>query len=366
MTYPINSQSQQIPGYSGITINITNPNISSGPQNHQCPPPPNPQCLAGQGCYISNPIYQYPVANNVGQGYLLPVQQNGYDIAQLPQSNLLPAQNGSGIVQSNQSNLPPVQSGYGLNQSGQAQLPQELNQVPTQPNRQGQQAYPAEYYINNYNYVQNEKASQVPQKSEVLEVQDVTPIEEPVSKDVVPVVEENALAQVQVEEQEPDLTSSKNIITDLDTRLAEQKELEKNGKKTRVIALTNEYIMSLENYLNNPNTEVRLMAAKEILTRLDEDKDRFDDAALNALLNKMLQDPEKLVRVAALSAFTSELASGNDYTVKLLNDIQTNPNADKEDVVDAANILLKMSASTEVKYLPQEQNQQVVVDQKVK
>lgn len=349
MTYPINSQSQQIPGYSGITINITNPNISSGPQNHQCPPPPNPQCLAGQGCYISNPIYQYPVANNVVQGYLPPVQQNGYDIAQ-----------------SNQSDLPPVHNGYGLNQSGQAQLPQELNQVPTQPNRQGQQAYPAEYYINNYNYVQNEKASQVPQKSEVLEVQDVTPIEEPVSKDVVPVVEENALAQVQVEEQEPDLTSSKNIITDLDTRLAEQKELEKNGKKTRVIALTNEYIMSLENYLNNPNTEVRLMAAKEILTRLDEDKDRFDDAALNALLNKMLQDPEKLVRVAALSAFTSELASGNDYTVKLLNDIQTNPNADKEDVVDAANILLKMSASTEVKYLPQEQNQQVVVDQKVK
>ena len=366
MTYPINSQSQQIPGYSGITINITNPNISSGPQNHQCPPPPNPQCLAGQGCYISNPIYQYPVANNVGQGYLPPVQQNGYDIAQLPQSNLLPAQNGSGIVQSHQSNLPPVQSGYGLNQSDQAQLPQELNQVPTQPNRQGQQAYPAEYYINNYNYVQNEKASQAPQKTEVVEVQDVTPIEEPASKDVVPVVEENALAQVQVEEQEPDLTSSKNIITDLDTRLAEQKELEKNGKKTRVIALTNEYIMSLENYLNNPNTEVRLMAAKEILTRLDEDKDRFDDAALNALLNKMLQDPEKLVRVAALSAFTSELASGNDYTVKLLNDIQANPNADKEDVVDAANILLKMSASTEVKYLPQEQNQQVVVDQKVK
>ena len=79
------------------------------------------------------------------------------------------------------------------------------------------------------------------------------------------------------------------------------------------------------------------------MTRLDEDKDRFNDAALNALLNKMLQDPEKLVRVAALSAFTSQLASGNDYTIKLLNDIQADPNADKDDVVDAANILLKMS-----------------------
>ena len=31
----------------------------------------------------------------------------------------------------------------------------------------------------------------------------------------------------------------------------------------------------LENYLNNPNNEIRVMAAKEILTRLDEDKSRY-------------------------------------------------------------------------------------------
>jgi hypothetical protein len=98
------------------------------------------------------------------------------------------------------------------------------------------------------------------------------------------------------------------------------------------------------------------MASKEILTRLDEDKERYDDAALNALLNKMLQDPEKSVRILALSAFASQLASGNDYTVKLLNDIQNNPSADKEDVITAANILLKMSATTEVKYKPIQNN----------
>ena len=132
----------------------------------------------------------------------------------------------------------------------------------------------------------------------------------------------------------------------------EQKELEKNGKQTRVVALTNEYIMSLENYLNNPNAEIRIMAAKEILTRLDEDKNRFDDAALNALLNKMLQDPEKLVRIAALSAFSSQLASGNDYTVTLLTEMQNNPNADKDDVVQAADSLLKMSTRTEIRYTP--------------
>ena len=136
------------------------------------------------------------------------------------------------------------------------------------------------------------------------------------------------------------------------------KELEKNGKKTRVVALTNEYIMSLENYLNNPNTEIRLMASKEVLTRLDEDKSRYDDAALNALLNKMLQDPEKLIRIAALSAFSSQLASGNDYTETLLKQIQQNPNADKEDVLEASEILLKRSASTEIKYTPTTEQKQ--------
>jgi hypothetical protein len=94
------------------------------------------------------------------------------------------------------------------------------------------------------------------------------------------------------------------------------------------------------------------MAAKEVLTRLDEDKDRYDDAALNALLNKMLQDPAKLVRVAALSAFASQLASGNEYTIKLLTNIQNNPNGDKEDALQAANSLLRMSSRTEIKYVP--------------
>ena len=48
--------------------------------------------------------------------------------------------------------------------------------------------------------------------------------------------------------------------------------------------------MSLENYLNNPDNEIRIMASKEVLKRLGEDRDRYDDAALNALINKMLKD----------------------------------------------------------------------------
>jgi hypothetical protein len=114
--------------------------------------------------------------------------------------------------------------------------------------------------------------------------------------------------------------------------------------------------MSLENYLNNPNKEIRLLASKEVLKRLNEDRDRYNDAALNALINKMLQDPEKLVRIAALSAFSSQLASGNDYTVQLLTKIQNNPNGDKEDALQAADSLLKMSSRTEIRYTPVNNN----------
>ena len=110
--------------------------------------------------------------------------------------------------------------------------------------------------------------------------------------------------------------------------------------------------MQLENYLNNPNAEIRVMAAKEILTRLNEDRDRYNDAALNALLNKMLQDPNKNVKIAALSAFASQLACGNDFTVELLQKIQNDPNADKEDALQAANALLMMSATFEEKLVP--------------
>ena len=153
---------------------------------------------------------------------------------------------------------------------------------------------------------------------------------------------------------EDDLSVSKEIIEELDSKNAEMKELEKNGKEVKVVALTNEYIMSLENYLNNPNTDIRLMASKEVLTRLDEDHERYDDAALNALLNKMLQDPSKLIRVAALSALSSNLASGNNYTIELLNRIQQNPDSDKQDVLDAAQILLNRTAKTEARYVRQD------------
>lgn len=345
MTLPINYQ-QPMANHSGITINISNPVMN----------PP--------GCY-TNPQYSqmahstYPIQTNPNQYNIEPMVQNnpypqqGYQIAQ-PQTNYY-------------NNMYP-QPNYQYGNDGYTNnLPQQQSQS---------MSYPPQYYMNNYNYINTPQNAPINQPTVSDVANPVQNNSENIPSEVTPSlttnnipVETNATPDIQTgnnnEAKEADLSLSKELINNLDEQKAAREEAAKNEQKVKVVALTNEYIMSLEDYLNNPNNDIRYTAAKEILTRLDEDKSRHNDAALNALLNKMLQDPDKSIRVAAMSAFASELASGNEYTVKLLKDIQNNPNADKDDVVEAANILLKMSASTEYKYVPmnnensEEQSQRV-------
>ena len=319
MTNPIiNPQ----PNYSGVTIQISNPAVYTGGSQRE---------------------------NQVGTLQAPYNNQNGVNIAENQQIQPSP------YVTCPQSHYAqPV-----------AQNPQP--QVPT--------AYPAQYYLNNYNYQNNtpndgvqankdndlhkEELNKLNQRLSEVEKTNSNPTNiqqeselNGVDSQGVNNTRMNSYQQPQAEDRPVDMSKSNGIIDDLDELNAKMQEEKKNTKQKRVVALTDEYIKSLENYLNNPNDEIRLMASKEILTRLDEDKDRYTDAALNALLNKMLQDPSKLIRISALSAFASQLASGNDYTVTLLQNIQQNPNADKEDVLQAADILLKMSAGTEVRNIP--------------
>ena len=331
MTNPSNYEKQSIPAYSGITINITNPTLNAAPLNTN--PQQNPN-LTIQQPYSQQPLYseqglinQQITTENQGLSY-----NKNYSEIDKYANNLNTSSNiNTSSVEENKS-----YNRYVENTAEQNYVSKPQEQMP--------QAYPPQYYLNNYNYVQNNT-----QKPEGF-MQPYTQQQfYPASQNI---------EVLQPVEEEVDMSSSEEIIENLDAKVAEQKDLEKNGKKTRVVALTNEYIMSVENYLNNPNSEIRLMASKEVLKRLDEDKDRYDDAALNALLNKMLQDPNKLIRIAAMSAFASQLASGNDFTVSLLKDIESNPNSDKDDVLQAADILLKMSSSTEVKYVPKDQKEQ--------
>ena len=305
MTNPmINPQ----PNYSGVTIQISNPAVNVG-QEAIC----NGQFIKNKhGNCCTNPIY-YP---------------NGYNIVE-------PQRNAEAISEQTQE----AKSGYLA-------------------------AYPPQYYLNNYNYQNNgDKENLEKLLTEIKKNIDENHQQLPAnnSSDV-----QNGTYQANADIIKPstyepkidvqDFSKSDAVISDLNARAEALEKAKKNTKQKRVVALTDEYIKSLENYLDNPDSEIRLMASKEILVRLDEDKTRYNDAALNALLNKMLQDPSKLIRVAALSAFASRLASGNDYTVKLLQNIQMNPNADKEDILQASDILLKMSASTEIKNIPIENN----------
>ena len=341
MTNPIHYPNQSLPSYSGVTINISHPTVNAGQYPNICPPscnacyptqitPSTQQSVAVDSRF--NPYTQYHITNPTGQNpypqNLAPNSPNS-----LPQPPQYLPQQGE-LTKLTQA---PMQTGVPEYVNTPASKVGETTKPESNP------AYPPQYYLNNYNYIQNGEKSnfQTPIPAKNVTEQNFV-AKEPVAQNynIVP--------------QEEDMSSSENIKNELDARLAEQKDLEKNGTKTNIVALTNEYIMSLENYLNNPNTEIRLMASKEILTRLDEDKDRHDDAALNALLNKMLQDPEKLIRIAALSAFSSQLASGNEFTFELLQNIQNDPNADKEDVVQAADCLLKMSSTKETKFIPAE------------
>lgn len=362
MTNPMFNPNPQ-PNYSGVTIQIANPSVYAGGGNplgvNGVNPGVNSGVNPGVNPYAGGINTPYPY----GAGYAYP---QGYYISSpyaLPANNensavrgLIPADNAN-VRGIGQELMPaqPLQNGYGMKE-------QSANYV--QP-----YAYPPQYYLNNYNYQaplpQQTLQELEGQKSKPQDnIQDIKTAQEvPETKPA----QENAL-QIQPAENEKsadnlnnvnkdlvsdnDMTKSNNIIDDLNQRAALAEEEKKNKQKDGIVPLTDEYIKSLENYLNNPNDEIRLMASKEILTRLDEDKDRYDDAALNALLNKMLQDPSKLIRIAALSAFSSQLASGNDYTVTLLHNIQQNPSADKEDVLQAADILLKMSAGKEITDIP--------------
>lgn len=127
---------------------------------------------------------------------------------------------------------------------------------------------------------------------------------------------------------------------------------EKKTEERQIIQLTDEYIKALENYLNSPNKELRIDAAHKVYARLKEDPSRKDDKALNALVNKMLQDPSAEVRVLAFAALDGRYASGDDFTVELLKKMQSSPEHYAMDAPDAAKTLLTMMENPIKKELP--------------
>ena len=133
--------------------------------------------------------------------------------------------------------------------------------------------------------------------------------------------------------------------TTKETNETTKTETKKKTEKRKVVELTDQYIKNLENYLNSQDKEVRMMGAKEVIARLQEDESRKDDPALTALINKMLQDPSQEIRILALSMLDSRTCTGNDYTVNVLKKMQNSQTGYGQDAMQATNILLKMSGN---------------------
>lgn len=313
MTYSINAQNQRYqacPGnYSGVTINVTNPSLTSGIPN-------SPAQVQYQAGFVNPQVQVYPSVNPQPQA-----QQVSY-----------PAE-----YYVNNYNQPPqvVYNTTYQNQQPQAQpQPQPLPQQQTQSNAvggylhapQGGQVQNAPYAPYGY-----PTSMMPPQNQYSAPMQNSYPAHD--------------------FEQEENLASSKEVLAKLDKLIEIEQKQQLNKSKKEVVVLTDEYIMSIENFLNNPNKEIRRKGASEVINRFGEDKTRRNDPALNALLNKMIQDPDKGVRTLAISAISSGIASGNALTVQLLKHMEANPQMYPDDVEQVAMALLKMSASTETIYV---------------
>lgn len=120
-----------------------------------------------------------------------------------------------------------------------------------------------------------------------------------------------------------------------------------NTVKKRVTILTDAYIKQLDEYLQNPNKELREYAASEVVKRLSEDRTRHDNKQLNVLVNRMLLDPyDKKVRGRALMILENQLAKGNEDTKQILDWIQQDPNALERHKVQIEKIKLQLCADT--------------------
>lgn len=167
------------------------------------------------------------------------------------------------------------------------------------------------------------------------------PVQTPVKQVVQPVVQPVAAQQVAAKPAAAPI--------DLEKTKAEKTE-KKDDKKKQAVPLTDEYIQTMENYLNNSNADLRTQAAKEIFDRYKELDSRKDNPSLAGLLNLALQDPTQKTpgfshqaRTWALLAIESGFAYGNDETVQILKNIQQSNDNYNMDAVAASNALLKLT-----------------------
>ena len=115
----------------------------------------------------------------------------------------------------------------------------------------------------------------------------------------------------------------------------------KADEKKQVTELSDDYIKMLESYLTNSNSEIRRQGIEDLIKRFEEDKSREKDPALTALLNIALQDPNASNRLLAMSPVASDVAAGDQNTIKLLENLTKSDKVYGQEAKTASNALLK-------------------------
>lgn len=141
------------------------------------------------------------------------------------------------------------------------------------------------------------------------------------------------------------MINNSSVVEKTQSESTSEAKNNKKDKKKVIVPLSDEYIKSVENYLNDANPKIRLIGAKNVLERFKEDENRKDNPSLTALLNKVLRDTSPAVRFLGLTTLQVGYALGNNETVQILKEIQaTNQDKFGQDSILASEILLRMSA----------------------
>lgn len=118
-------------------------------------------------------------------------------------------------------------------------------------------------------------------------------------------------------------------------------ESAKQGKTKEITQLTDNYVRSLENYLKNPDSNIRQTGIKDLIKRFEEDSSRYENPSLTALLNIALQDPDANNRFMAMSPIAGGSAHGDENTMALLQNLQSSDKLFGQEAQLASEALLK-------------------------
>lgn len=110
------------------------------------------------------------------------------------------------------------------------------------------------------------------------------------------------------------------------TPIEEGAEKAKGKDKKQLVQITDELVHRIEDYLRNPDPDVRKMGIIELIRRFEEDESRYDHPALIALLNIALQDPVPRNTIMAMSPITTESAQGDSKTFDILQQLASKEN----------------------------------------